>query len=334
MTVLPQRLRAAFIGTGGIATQHALGYREHAHLAEVVAVCDLDEGRARSFADEHGFGAVYTEITPLLEREHPDVVVISTPNFLHASQAIQSLHAGAHVFCEKPIATTLEDAYRMKEAAQNVGKILYLGFNHRLMGRFHLGKQMIADGTLGQVQVARIYAGHDSYQRLSRMWFGDRAKSGGGTLLDNGVHMLDLLRWYGEGTTEVSAQVGRLLATNGDVEDNALALFRLGTGGMASLQCSWTCPPNYRVSFHMICEHGAVDLSTDEVIIYRHGASEPEIVQAPPVNSYVAQVGRFLAAARGEEPPFATADDGIAVQQAIIGAYESSKTGRTVALNS
>jgi predicted dehydrogenase len=146
--------------------------------------------------------------------------------------------------------------------------------------------------------------------------------------------MLDLLRWYGEGTTEVSAQVSRLLVTEGDVEDNAIALFRLGTGGMASLQCSWTCPPNYRVSFHMICEHGAVDLSTDEVIVYRHEASEPEIIQAPPINSYTAQVGRFLSAARGEEPPFATADDGIAVQQAIIGAYESSETGRTVALNS
>jgi predicted dehydrogenase len=251
---------------------------------------------------------------------------------LHASQTIQSLQAGAHVFCEKPMATTLDDAHRMKEAAEHAGKILYIGFNHRLMGRFQLGKQMIDDGTLGRLLVARIFAGHDSYQRLSKIWFGDRARSGGGTLLDNGIHMLDMLRWYGGGTSEVCAQVGRLVVTEGDVEDNAIALFRLGTGGMASLQCSWTCPPEYRVLFHMICEHGAVDLSTDEVVISRHGAGESEIITAPPINSYTAQVGRFLAALRGEEPPFVTADDGIAVQKAVIGAYESSETGRTVAL--
>jgi predicted dehydrogenase len=327
-----QKLRAVFVGTGGITREHARGYKEHATLAEVVAVCDVDEERARAFALEHGFGAVYTDMTAMLQRERPDVVVISTPNYLHASQTIQALEAGAHVFCEKPIATTLEDAHRMKETAQQTGKVLYIGFNHRLMGRFELGKQMLSDGTLGQLLVARIFAGHGSYKRLSRIWFGDRAKSGGGTLLDNGVHMLDLLRWYGEGTKEVSAQVGRLLATEGDVEDNAIALFRLGTGGMASLQCSWTCPPGYRVSFHMICERGAVDLSTDEIVLYRQEASEPEIIQASPINSYVAQVGRFLAAARGDEPPFVTADDGIAVLQAIIGAYESSETGRVVAL--
>lgn len=326
------KIKVAFVGAGNIARQHAKGYTEYSNQAQVIATVEINKGLAQAFADEFSFGRGYDDIDVMLEREHPDAVVISTPNYLHAPYSLKAFNAGAHVFCEKPIALNLEEAQQMKEAAAQTGKVLYIGFNHRLDGRFEIGKQLVGDGGLGRLVAARIAATHGAYDRLSRSWFGDRKRSGGGTLVDNGVHMIDLLRWYGQGLTKVSAQTGRLLATHGDVEDNAIALFALGTGGMASIQCSWTCPPEYRVYFFLICEHGAVDLSTRRVLIYRQGLADPEIIEAPANDSYVDQVGRFLAAVRGDEPPFVNADDGIAALDAILKAYESAETGQAMAI--
>jgi predicted dehydrogenase len=164
------------------------------------------------------------------------------------------------------------------------------------------------------------------------MWFADRSKSGGGTFIDNGVHMLDMLRWYGGSINSVSAQAHRLLMERGDVEDNAIAVFRLGNGGIASLQCSWTWPPTYTLLFHMICERGTIDLSGDNVVVFRTGDKESQTLVPPTIDTAGEQARHFLAAARGDEPPFVSAADGIAAVRVALGAYESSETGHTVTL--
>lgn len=325
-----RRLRVAIIGSGGIANGHAAGYAANADAAEVVAVCDVDEGRARDFAERHGVGLVYTDAETLLREQQPDAVSICTPNFLHAPQSIMALEAGAGVLCEKPMATTLADAEAMGAAAARTGRALYIGFNHRFIGKFHLAKELLDGGDYGRLLVARIAIGHGMYERLGATWFGQRAKSGGGTFIDNGVHMLDMLRWYGDRITQISAQAQRLLMAQGDVEDNAIAVMRLGNGGMASLQCSWTWPPRYTMQFHMICEQGTIDLSGDDVVAYRTGDEAPRTIPAPPLNAHAEQVRHFLAAVRGEEAPFVTAADGLAAVRVALGAYESSASGRTV----
>jgi predicted dehydrogenase len=326
-----RRLRVAIIGTGGIANSHARGYLANA-AAEVVAVCDVEAERAQAFAEKYGFGTPYSDPAVLLREEKPDAVSICTPNFLHAPLTILALEAGASVLCEKPMATNLADAERMKDAAQRSGKALYIGFNHRFIGKFRLGKDLLDSGDYGKLLAARIAIGHGDYARLSGMWFADRSKSGGGTFIDNGVHMLDMLRWYGGSITSVSAQAHRLLMERGDVEDNAIAVFRLGNGGIASLQCSWTWPPRYTLLFHMICERGTIDLSGDDVIAFRKGDGEPRTLTPPTIDTAGEQARHFLAAARGETAPFVSADDGIAAVRVALGAYESSDTGRTVAL--
>src|SRR6185312_6414089 len=144
------------------------------------------------------------------------------------------------------------------------------------------------------------------------------------------VHMLDMLRWYGGSLTTAQAQVKRLKMAQGDVEDNAIAVFQLGNGGMASLQCSWTWPPSYTLLFHMICERGTIDLSGEDVIAYRDGEAARETIQIPPSDNNAQQVAHFLAAARSEEPALVTPDDGIAAVRAALAAYQSSDQGRTV----
>ena len=327
------RLRVAIIGTGGIANSHARGYQANTDTADVVAVCDVEEGRAQEFATKYGYPKAYSDVATLLREQRPDAVSICTPNYLHAPLTIQALEAGAGVLCEKPMATTLADAQRMKETAERTGKTLYIGFNHRFIGKFRMGKDLLDSGDYGKLVAARIAVGHGMYERLSQMWFAQRDKSGGGTFIDNGVHMLDMLRWYGGSFTEVSAQAHRLLMTQGDVEDNAIGVFRLGNGGIASLQCSWTWPPTYTLLFHMICERGTIDLSGDSVIVYRAGDEHPQTLTPPEIDTAGEQARHFLAAVRGEQPPFVSADDGIAAVRVALGAYESSNTGRTVKLD-
>ncbi len=326
------RLRGAIIGTGGIANAHARGYIANGEAVSMVAVCDVAKDRAEAFTEQYGFGTPYSDVAQLLEKERPDVVSICTPNFLHAPLTIQALEAGVNVLCEKPMATTLEDAERMKATAERTGKTLYIGFNHRFIGKFRLAKDLLDSGEFGKLLTARIAIGHGMYERLSKTWFAERSKSGGGTFIDNGVHMLDMLRWYGGSITSVSAQAHRLLMDRGDVEDNAIAVFRLGNGGIASLQCSWTWPPTYTLLFSMICERGTIDLSTDNVIVYRAGAKETETLTPPPLDAAAEQIRHFLAAARGELATFVTPDDGIAAVRAALAAYESSDSGRTVEL--
>lgn len=327
-----RRMRVGIIGTGGIAEHHVEGYHANATVAEVVAVCDVDGDRARAFAKRYGVGHAYTDAAELLREQRPEAVSICTPNYLHAPQTIMALEAGAGVLCEKPMATTLADAEAMQAAAERTDKVLYIGFNHRFIGKFNLAKGLLDSGDFGRLLVARIAIGHGMYERLSTMWFGDRAKSGGGTFIDNGVHMLDLLRWYGDRIASISAQAQRLLMRSGDVEDNAIAVMQLGNGGMASLQCSWTWPPRYTMQFHMICERGTIDLSGDDVVTFRTGEEAPRVIEPPAINAHAEQVRRFLAAVRAEETPFVTPDDGLAAVRVALGAYESSDTGRTVVI--
>ncbi len=322
--------RVAIIGTGNIARAHARAYQANAEVADVVAVADVDLERAQAFAQQHGFGDAYADAGQMLAAVKPDAVSICTPNYLHAPLSILALEAGVSVLCEKPMSTNLADAERMKAMAERTGKTLYIGFNHRFIGKFAKGKELLDGGEYGKLLVCRIAIGHGAYEQLGKMWFAHKELSGGGTLIDNGVHMLDMLRWYGGSITTAQAQTKRLKIDQGDVEDNALALFQLGNGGMASLQCSWTWPPSYTLLFHMICENGTIDLSGNDVIAYRTGDTAPQTIQAPDGNNNAEQVKHFLAAARGEEPPFVTPDDGIAAVRAALAAYESNATGVTV----
>ena len=326
------RMRVAIIGTGSIAERHVAGYHANADAAEVVAVCDVDGDRARTFAKRHNVRHAYTDAAELLDEQRPEAVSICTPNYLHAPQTIMALEAGASVLCEKPMATTLDDAKAMRTAAARADRVLYIGFNHRFIGKFNLAKRLLDSGDFGRLLVARIAIGHGMYERLSTTWFGDRTRSGGGTFIDNGVHMLDLLRWYGDRIASISAHAHRLLVQSGDVEDNAIAVMQLGNGGMASLQCSWTWPPLYTMQFHMICERGTIDLGGDDVVTFRTGDKAPRVTASPAMNAHAEQVRHFLAAARGEEKPFVTPDDGLSAVRVALGAYESSNTGRTVVI--
>ena len=189
-------LKIGIIGCGGIARgAHAPYYKDEKRV-EVVAVCDMLPGRVKKFRDETFPKAdLYTDYQELLKRADIDAVDICTPNYLHSEIAIAAFAAGKHVFCEKPDAVSPKKAIAMKDASEKAGKLLMVMRNNRFSDQSQYAKKFIDAGKMGD-----IYAARCGWQRRRGIpgkggWFTTKAQSGGGPLIDLGVHMIDLTIW-------------------------------------------------------------------------------------------------------------------------------------------
>ena len=192
---MSQKLKIAIIGAGGICKYaHAPAYLNMDNV-EIVGVCDLVEERAQETADLFGAKVVTTDYKEILKIEGLDAVDICTPNYMHSVIAVEALNAGINVFCEKPDAVSVAEAEKMKAAAEASGKTLMVMRNNRYLGISSYLKQYIADGKMGN-----IYAARCGWQRRRGIpgkggWFTTKEQSGGGPLIDLGVHVLDLTRY-------------------------------------------------------------------------------------------------------------------------------------------
>ena len=191
-----KKLRIGIIGNGGIAKWAHIPAYKNMDNVEIIAVCDIIEERAKEASEMlGGKPAVFTDYKELLKAEGLDAVDICTPNYLHSIIAVDALHAGLHVFCEKPDAVSVEEALKMGQAAKETGKTLMVMRNNRFHTASQYLKKYIADGKAGE-----IYAGRCGWQRRRGIpgkggWFTTKAQSGGGPLIDLGVHMIDLSIW-------------------------------------------------------------------------------------------------------------------------------------------
>ncbi|MHB8625372.1 MAG: Gfo/Idh/MocA family protein [Aggregatilineales bacterium] len=249
-------LRAAVIGAG-VGRGHARGYKASKDV-QLAAVCDLDPARVQSFADEFGIGAEgrFSDYHQMLATIHPDIVSIALPNFLHAEVTIAALEAGAHVICEKPMAIHTADASAMVAAAERTGRELAVCYNYRYHADTQWAKRTIAAGALGE-----IYHVDAAWRRETgipgRGWFGNKSLSGGGALIDLGVHVLDLSLWWMDfpAVQTVSAATRTKFGPGGfktwgrkpgqsidlpfDVDDGATGFLRLANGAHMVLRATW-----------------------------------------------------------------------------------------------
>jgi predicted dehydrogenase len=194
------KLKVAVIGVGGIARTHMPGWEASEH-AEVVAVSDIFEPVARTFAETYRIGQVYTNPADIFADPDIDIVDICTPNMSHADLSIAALNAGKHVICEKPLAPTPGEIRRMIAARDASGKTLMTAQHFRFSGASQAMKREIDAGALGDIYHARSWM-------LRRGWipvrpgFIYKKNSGGGPCIDIGVHILDLtLVVYGQPQT-------------------------------------------------------------------------------------------------------------------------------------
>jgi predicted dehydrogenase len=248
-------LRFGVIGLG-IGRQHIKGIQKCSG-ADVAAICDIDENRLESVGDEYKINERYMDYHVMLERDDIDALCVCTPNHLHAEMAFDALSCGKHVLVEKPMTTNVPDAEQMVNVAHSAKRILQVVFNHRHRGDVQALKTAIDQGHLGRIYHTKAWWLRRNGIPGMGSWFTQKDMSGGGPLIDLGVHMLDIaLYLMGEPKVlTVSAAAYSELGQKGiggnprtlktivgstyQVEDLASAFIRLEEDATMLLETSW-----------------------------------------------------------------------------------------------
>ncbi|MEX2247406.1 MAG: Gfo/Idh/MocA family oxidoreductase [Dehalococcoidia bacterium] len=338
--------RVAIVGAGWAARNvHLPGFRSAG--VPVAAICDMNAEPARKLAEQFNVPAVYTDWREMLEKEPPDAVSVCVPNVAHREIAVAALRAGAHVLCEKPLATTVSEAREMFACARECGRTLMAAQSWRFEAGSRAVSRVVESGGLGEV----YYAEATALRRIGiPSWgvFHLSEQSFGGALCDVGVHMLDLAVWL-MGNPEpvrVSAQTQRLFGTRPewarmlrnawdpakfDVEDFAVALVRFANGATLLLRTTWAA--------HIDAETFSVRLLGTEAgattvppVIYRNrdGIPVDEQMRIQPVPMYDREIAHWVKVLAGEAEPLVRPEESMNVQRIVGAAYRSAAEGREV----
>ncbi|MGV9798244.1 Gfo/Idh/MocA family protein [Mycobacterium sp. NPDC003449] len=346
-------LRVGIVGCGGISRNHLAAFGSVAG-AEVVAVCDVDPGRARATAEEFGVRSAYGSVGQLLAHG-VDLVSVCTPHPTHEAVVLAAAAAGVHVLCEKPIATDLAAAEHMVRACDEAGVRLGVCLQRRFWPAAQRMHTALASGELGTpilgectvlLERTADYYGRDA-------WRGSWVSDGGGVLMTQAIHHLDLLQWLMGDIAEVYGRVTTF--THGDhieVEDSAVATLAFTSGAMATLQATTAANPSLGAQVRVTTSSGAsVQLTefpegTDARIDVwaqngRLRSEEPFPADAEPhvelsdinrrlLPHHTAQVADFVAALRRGGRPAVDGPDATRALRILLAVYESARTGRPV----
>lgn len=334
------KLKVGVIGCGSIAQHRHLPEYAANEQVELVAVCDIVSERAEEIATKYGAQA-YTNYEDLFA--HVDAVSVCTPNYLHASITIAALRAGVHVLCEKPMATSKEEAQAMIAAAKESGKKLMIAHNQRFVASHEKARQLIQNGEVGKIYSFRTAFGHPGPEGWSvdgkESWFFQKEKAFIGAMGDLGVHKTDLLRYVlGEEFTEVGAFVETTAKEFADVDDTAVCVLKTESGIIGTLAASWS----YRREDNSTIIYGEkallrieddstygliVQYATGETVKYELGKIQTN-ESGGQRNSLV--IEKFVGAILNDEEPAISGEEGMKSLAVILAALESNETKQIV----
>ncbi len=230
-------MRIGIVGAGLIGRLRARTVREHP-TAQLAAVLDPSRESATSAVADSGAPAL-TELEDFMDREM-DAVIVSSPVHLHEEACLAALRHGRHVLCEKPLANSVEACRRIVEASLEAGRALAVGFNLRYYPAFRFVQETVASGLIGELDHLRVFGGHDGLSNFRADWQYKAPVSGGGAMMDVGIHMTDLARHLLGEITEVSGVLSESIWKVAGSEDNAVAVLRSPSGIPAHYQATWT----------------------------------------------------------------------------------------------
>jgi predicted dehydrogenase len=256
---MKQALGVAHIGAGSIGILRAEAVSQTPNL-KLKVIADIRKDAAESLAKQFGCDAT-DDWQAAISRPDVDLVIISTPPSLHVDMALLAANNKKHILVEKPIAHTLEAAELICEAAEKNGVFIKTGFNHRYFPSMAFAKKLIDSGKIGEVIRVHAYAGHPGGKEFGPNWVTDGAVTGGGSLVDNGIHILDLTRFFLGDVETGKGYVANLVWPFENAEDNSFALFQSATGAIAYVHASWTEWRGYYFSVETVCTRGYVRAS-------------------------------------------------------------------------
>jgi 1,5-anhydro-D-fructose reductase (1,5-anhydro-D-mannitol-forming) len=305
----------------------AIGKQRDSHLA---AACSRELARAEAFAQRHGVERAYDSYADMLADAAVDIVYIATPNAVHKEQAIAALHAGKHVLIEKPMALSSADGREILAAASETGLLVGVAFQLRHKPTSIAARDALREKRVGRAFLAELTIGAGKGLYPYDTWRSDLQLAGGGTLLNQGTHVIDLLRFLtGREVVEVTC-----LRDSDRFEDVCTAMCRLDDGMLATLsahQLYSGTRPEWMVAGEEGWLHGRGGTSPrggDEVVLHTGGTQEQ--LATNPAPAYDAEIAAFAVAVKGEAPLNGSAEDGLRNIAVVEALYRASREGRTV----
>lgn len=339
------KLRIGVIGGGGIAQAgHISSYKQYHDRAELTAIADISELIVKKNKDEHGFRHGFTDYREMLDKVELDAVSICTPTKFHAPATLAALQAGCHVLCEKPPAMNTVEARQMEAAAARAGKILTYGFMFRYSSEVQILKRFVDAGELG-----RIYTGRAVAMRRSGIpsWgaFNSKELSGGGPLIDFGIHTVDMalyLMGYPQPKSVMGATYqelgirpltptwgGRWDPAKNTVEDLAVALVRFENGATLQVESCQIAHMKEMETFNvsLFGTEGGCNFSPLSISQDKHGTLiDITPAYVPGRNNHAAGIDAFLKAIEGEQGILYTPAQGVQTLRVVEGIYISAET--------
>ncbi|MFC3800846.1 Gfo/Idh/MocA family protein [Cohnella sp. GCM10012308] len=351
------QVKIGVVGVGTISELHLNAYKNNPNV-RIEAICDLNEERAKATAAKYGAPQAFSDYHRMFAEAGLDGVSICTWNNTHEPIAIAALQAGLHVLLEKPLSTTVEAALRIEEAVRSTGRKLQVGYVRRYDNNAQLVKQFADAGEFGEF----YYAKASSIRRVGNPggWFTDKERSGGGPVIDIGVHVVDLC-WYLMGRPKpvsVSANTYRKLgnranvkhmtsykaadydASRNTVEDMANAIIRFEGGASLLLEASFTLhAKENKTTISLFGDKGGVEIDPALAIVTE---KHDTILNVTPQtdhpgfhleSAFQNEINHFVDCVRTGAEPISPVSDGVAVMKMLCGIYESAEKGEEIRLS-
>lgn len=324
-------MRIGIVGCGLIGHKRALNRGEDT----VVCVADPNREAAERLAGALPGCEAVDRASSLFERDDIDAVVIATTHHVLAPLTLEALRRGKHVLVEKPGARSAEEFAPVVEAARAAGRTVKVGFNHRFHPAFRQARAIFETGALGPMMYIRAFYGHGGRIGYDREWRAQPELSGGGELIDQGMHLIDLARWFMGDFAEVHGRLPTLF-WDMPVEDNAFLSLQTASGAVAWLHATWTewkncfrfeiCGRDGKLQIDGLGGSYGPEKLTHYRMLPQMGPPESEAWAYPgPDESWAAEWANFRAAAQGLAPACGDAEDALAALRIVERLYRAGR---------
>lgn len=323
-------VKIVFLGCGGMMGAHAQRLKNHPDV-DIVGLCDVSQEVVAKFAEKHLAGTrhqpiFFTDAAQMYAALAPDAVLISTPHTQHYDQGVQALAVGCHVFMEKPMVTSLEQAYGLAEAVQKYNRIFVVGYNTPCSVEFTYLRNLIRSKALGKLELVAGFISQDWLRATAGTWRQDPALSGGGQAYDSGAHLFNSLCWSVE--SEIDEVFSFVDNHGAQVDINSVSSIKFTNGVLANITISGNCPGGGSF-MAFIFDGGRVEIDgwgAGWINVWK-GA---EKVKYPPITPDMGAPSpdlNFIDAILGRAEPRTSARNGIIQSQLMDAIYESARTG-------
>ena len=328
---MKRRLNFALVGAGKIASAYEAAFAGYPH-AELVAVCDTNPESAQALAGRIGARA-FCSIEDMMREIQLDAAIVCTPPASHEPIAITLVERGINILCEKPLAISATSASRMLDAAQAHGVVLTMASKFRYVSDVRMAKALVDVRAIGDlVFVENAFTSH--VDMLDR-WNADPKVSGGGVLIDNGTHAVDILRYFLGRLSDVQIVEGRRIQGL-PVEDTVRLFVRNDEGVMGTSDLSWSIDKELNTYVRVYGSEGTILVGWNESKYRRRGDTEFTVFGRGynKVQAFKSQIANFCEAIRGEAELLITPRDALASVETISAAYAALERSRWETISS